>query len=209
MPKISTYTATTPALDDKLLGTDINGTPTNATKNFTVESIKDLILEKETLVMTATSTGDQILSAADTKTQVSFGAFQQNAYARMESTGTLWILTAGVYKITAYLNSGCGATSMGDTHVDYFYGAFLNGSPIRSTVQNTVYFDAFDFDPAQTIPIEFVVTAAANDIIQIYQAASVFVPSGPSLMLSGLVEKATGTTGMLAVPAANLYLSKL
>jgi len=36
MPKISTYTTSTPALDDKLIGSDANATPANSTKNFTL-----------------------------------------------------------------------------------------------------------------------------------------------------------------------------
>jgi hypothetical protein len=36
MPKISTYATTTPALDDKLIGSDANATPANSTKNFTL-----------------------------------------------------------------------------------------------------------------------------------------------------------------------------
>tara|TARA_R100001594_G_scaffold137534_1_gene180650 strand:- start:125 stop:382 length:258 start_codon:yes stop_codon:yes gene_type:complete len=39
MAKISTYATSTPALTDKLIGSDADGTPTDATKNFTVESI--------------------------------------------------------------------------------------------------------------------------------------------------------------------------
>ena len=39
MAKISTYATSTPALTDKLIGSDADGTPTDATKNFTVESM--------------------------------------------------------------------------------------------------------------------------------------------------------------------------
>ncbi len=39
MAKISTYATSTPALTDKLIGSDADGTPTDATKNFTVESL--------------------------------------------------------------------------------------------------------------------------------------------------------------------------
>tara|TARA_R110002167_G_scaffold317639_3_gene523269 strand:- start:4445 stop:5284 length:840 start_codon:yes stop_codon:yes gene_type:complete len=42
MPKISSYTVTTPASGDLLIGSDVNATPNNSTKNFTVGSILDL-----------------------------------------------------------------------------------------------------------------------------------------------------------------------
>ena len=42
MPKISSYTTTAPASGDLLIGSDVNATPNNSTKNFTVGSILDL-----------------------------------------------------------------------------------------------------------------------------------------------------------------------
>lgn len=40
MPKINSYaTVDTPLLTDKLIGTDVGGTPANQTKNFTVEQL--------------------------------------------------------------------------------------------------------------------------------------------------------------------------
>tara|TARA_R110002167_G_scaffold132634_1_gene316946 strand:+ start:254 stop:1090 length:837 start_codon:yes stop_codon:yes gene_type:complete len=42
MPKISTYTTTTPASGDLLIGSDVNASPDNSTKNFTVGSILNL-----------------------------------------------------------------------------------------------------------------------------------------------------------------------
>lgn len=42
MSKISTYATVTPTVSDKVIGTDVVGTPTDATKNFTVGSIASL-----------------------------------------------------------------------------------------------------------------------------------------------------------------------
>ena len=42
MPKISTYATTTPALTDKLIGTDANDN--SATKNFTVGDVIGLVV---------------------------------------------------------------------------------------------------------------------------------------------------------------------
>ena len=57
MPKISSYTTTAPALTDKLIGTDTNDN--SATKNFTVESIRDLVsFTKEVQVLDSSETTD-------------------------------------------------------------------------------------------------------------------------------------------------------
>ena len=42
MSKISTYATVTPTVSDKVIGTDVAGTPTDATKNFTAGSIAAL-----------------------------------------------------------------------------------------------------------------------------------------------------------------------
>ena len=42
MSKISTYTTITPTTSDKVIGTDVAGTPADATKNFTAGSIAAL-----------------------------------------------------------------------------------------------------------------------------------------------------------------------
>ena len=42
MSKISTYATVAPTVSDTVIGTDVVGTPTDATKNFTVGSIAAL-----------------------------------------------------------------------------------------------------------------------------------------------------------------------
>jgi len=42
MSKISTYATVTPTTSDKVIGTDVVGTPNDATKNFTAGSIAAL-----------------------------------------------------------------------------------------------------------------------------------------------------------------------
>lgn len=56
MPKISTYATTTPALDDKLIGSDANATPANSTKNFTLGDALTLF-NGNAVPVSATSTG--------------------------------------------------------------------------------------------------------------------------------------------------------
>ena len=42
MAKISSYSTTTPVLTDKLIGTDVGGTPADATKNFLLSDVQTL-----------------------------------------------------------------------------------------------------------------------------------------------------------------------
>tara|TARA_B110000483_G_C18136635_1_gene519758 strand:+ start:1229 stop:1486 length:258 start_codon:yes stop_codon:yes gene_type:complete len=64
MSKISTYATTTPALDDKLIGSDANATPTNATKNFTLGDTLGLF-NGNAVPALATSTGTKGQIAVD------------------------------------------------------------------------------------------------------------------------------------------------
>tara|TARA_R100000963_G_C4592385_1_gene69116 strand:+ start:219 stop:488 length:270 start_codon:yes stop_codon:yes gene_type:complete len=48
MPKISTYAnAGAPTLTDKLIGTEVGATPTDATKNFTIKQLLTLLEASE------------------------------------------------------------------------------------------------------------------------------------------------------------------
>ena len=67
MAKISSYSTSTPVLTDKLIGTDVGGSPTDATKNFLLSDIQALFnLTTNTLsdVLTAgnTATADIVLT---------------------------------------------------------------------------------------------------------------------------------------------------
>lgn len=64
MAKIESYPTATPRLPDLLLGTDSGST--NATKNFTVESLKDFIISSSAPVSaSATGTAGQVAYDAD------------------------------------------------------------------------------------------------------------------------------------------------
>ena len=53
MSKISTYATVTPSASDKVIGTDVAGTPTDATKNFTAGSIAALAKQSGVLNLPA------------------------------------------------------------------------------------------------------------------------------------------------------------
>ena len=59
MGKISTYTTTTPELNDKLIGSEANSTPSDATKNFTIGDI---------VALTPDNTLSEVLAAGNTAT---------------------------------------------------------------------------------------------------------------------------------------------
>ena len=296
MPKISSYTTATPALTDKLIGSDANGNPTNETKNFTVQGVRDAILPETTtqtptltdrvfganpsdasprllnrnftinniknvilpttsqenpvltdkifgsdvaspqvpnqhftlqgvkdlivptpnLVLNSANYADQELTAANTKTHISFGNAVSNSYVDLNAAGDVEILTAGSYTIRVALNCGSIQTSATDRHVDYYFTVESGGNGIAPsqaypTVQNTVFFDATDFDPAQTLIQEYpFFNVAANTIIDFYWSGSIYSnASNPGLFRTALVNRPTGTTGFLAVPSATIQIVKL
>ena len=83
MTKISLYSTVTPALDDKIIGTEVAGSPSNVTKNFTVGSIVDL-LQLATLdrSLDATNSADNSIapSATNTLEKISFGVAFKKLY---------------------------------------------------------------------------------------------------------------------------------
>jgi hypothetical protein len=212
MPKISTYTTVAPSLSDKLIGTDVAGTPANATKNFTIGSVVDLIegYTKRTRIADLISNVDQELTVgANTRLQVSFGAPYTGDNFTLDSSGTVLCKIAGGYNFEYRFNSGTIQTGAGDQHVDFFYTVSKNGVQEDYTVQNTVYFDAGDSDPAQTIIVNFFMDLAVDDTVAAYQAASIYNPSGSGINRTGLIAKATSTSGMSAVPSSALLIDRL
>tara|TARA_R110000751_G_scaffold134837_1_gene237385 strand:- start:2340 stop:2981 length:642 start_codon:yes stop_codon:yes gene_type:complete len=212
MPKISTYTTVAPSLSDKLIGTDVAGTPANATKNFTIGSVVDLIegYMKRTRIADLISNVDQELTVgANARLQVSFGAPYTGDNFTLDSSGTVLCKIAGGYNFEYRFNSGTMQTGSGDQHVDFFYTVSKNGVQEDYTVQNTVYFDAGDSDPAQTIIVNFFMDLAVDDVVYAYQAASVYNPSGAGINKTGLIAKATSTSGMSAVPSSALLIDRL
>ncbi len=299
MPKISSYTTSTPALTDKLLGTDVDGTPSNATKNFTVESVaeitkntilpetttqtpvltdkvfgsndsgnprtpnrnftvqgirdtiipatsidvplltdkifgsddanpqvpnqhytlqgvKNLIAPPQNLVLNTQNFSNQELTAANTKTQVSFGSAVSNSYVDLNAAGDVEILTAGNYFIRVAINCGAIQTSASDRHVDYYFTVESGGNAVPPsqaypTIQNTVFFDASDFNPAQTLIQEYpFFNVAANTVIDFYWSGSVYSSApNPGQFRTALVNRDTGTSGFFGVPSAAIQIIKL
>ena len=66
MARISTYTVVSPNLDDKIIISETNGTPSDVTKNITVEGLKTFINEEFTLQTAITNGNTYQASPADT-----------------------------------------------------------------------------------------------------------------------------------------------
>ena len=214
MPKISTYTTqSTPALTDKLIGTD--SLDNNATKNFSIGSVANLIQNSnEFNVLVARNTSDQELTAAQTKTQVDFGDQVISEYAIVDMNGTIRIDVAGSYRFIMIFNAGCIQTAIGDVHVDYYFnfeqriaGVYTQ---ILDTMQNTVFFDGNDTEPAQTLRMEYLVeNITAGTLFTANFAADKYVAGVQGQMRSALVARPTSVVGMNNVPSAALYINKI
>ena len=157
----------TPALTDKIFATDV-ASPQVPNQHFNLQGVKDLIVPTPTLVLDTQNFADQELSAASTKTAISFGSAVTNSFVDLNTSGDIEILTAGNYLIRVALNCGAIQTSQGARHIDYYFivesgGNGVPPSQAYPTVQNTVYFAGGDTDPAQTLIQEYpVFNAAAN-----------------------------------------------
>ena len=104
MPKISTYANSSPVLlTDKVIGTNVSGTPTNVTKNFLISDLLTLFQSNITL--------QNVLDAGNTATQ------------SITLTGA--ITQTGDFGITGNLTQSGGALTLGGTVKD-FNGALGN-----------------------------------------------------------------------------------
>tara|TARA_R110000765_G_scaffold15089_1_gene43795 strand:+ start:3387 stop:4004 length:618 start_codon:yes stop_codon:yes gene_type:complete len=74
MAKISSYSTTTPVLTDKLIGTDVGGTPADATKNFLLSDVQTLfksgIALSDVLAAGNTATANIVLTGDITATNL-------------------------------------------------------------------------------------------------------------------------------------------
>ena len=213
MAKISTYNTSIPTVNDNLLGTD--SSDNNATKNFPIANLIDLINNSDEYnILVNRNTSDQELSAAQTKTQVDFGPNTVTDFAICDVNGTIKILQAGTYRIVMLFNAGCIQTAIGEIHVDYFFNLEQRISNVYTqifdTMQNTVYFDGNDAEPAQTLRMEYLLeNVSANTFYKANFAASTYVAGGQGQMRSALVARPTSVVGMNDIPSAALYINKL
>ena len=115
MTKISLYSTVTPALDDKIIGTEVAGSPSNVTKNFTVGSIVDLLqlaTLNESLVASSTATSFRP-GTTDTLEKIDFGVAQANPNVSLAVDGTITAVKAGWYIVSTNFGLECG-TGTGD-----------------------------------------------------------------------------------------------
>lgn len=210
-------TAATPTLTDRIFAANpSDANPRLLNKTFTLSNVKTLLSEPTQLVLNTANFADQELTAASTKTAISFGSAISNSFVDLNTSGDIEILTAGNYLIRVALNCGAIQTSQGARHIDYYFivesgGNGVPPSQAYPTVQNTVYFAGGDTDPAQTLIQEYpFFNAAANTIIDFYWSGSYYSSAAnPSLFRTALVNRPTGTTGFNGVPSAAIQIIKV
>mgnify|MGYP003131571912 CR=1 FL=1 len=199
-----------PAFTDKIFATDV-ASPRVPNQHFTLQGVKDLIAPCS-LILNSASTVDQELSAANTKTLVAFGSAVDTNFVQLNVTGDVIIKLAGSYSVRVAINCGCnGITSQINRHIDYYFSVDKDGTQAFQTAQNTVYFDRGDTDPAQTLIAEYpFYNIAANTTLQFYWSGSYYSPAvNPGIFKTALVNRPTGTTGMLGVPSAHIQITRL
>jgi hypothetical protein len=134
MAKIGTYPVdTTPNLNDKLIGTDVNNL--DITKNYLIGDIVGLANANlsATQVLNGSSTVNQVPAALDEPLVVSFGAAQGTSQddVMIDAQGKVTFNNSGIYFINGY-----GAVerfgSSGGTAIFLFRGV-LNGTQITAT----------------------------------------------------------------------------
>ena len=159
MPKISTYATTTPALTDKLIGTDANDN--SATKNFTVGDVLGL---SQGLVLDSFNTVAQPILSANTPQQVVFGSAVANDSVSLASDGSITFLKAGRYIIESRFNGGRIISGSG-ANFNLFYASKLNGTQIGNTIEDSVKVTSGISDFYDTTMNTFVLSVNSNDVL--------------------------------------------
>jgi len=166
MTKISLYSTVTPALDDKIIGTEVSGSPANVTKNFTVGSIVDL-LQLATLdrSLSATCPDNGIApSTTNTLEKINFGAAQANPNISLDISGTITAQKAGWYLVetTFGLVSGIGTAKV-ITNIAIYKNGVLYGKPQAwQRVQNSSH------NIVEAVTNSFQIELAVNDTLEFY-----------------------------------------
>tara|TARA_R110000796_G_scaffold47643_2_gene114382 strand:+ start:920 stop:1354 length:435 start_codon:yes stop_codon:yes gene_type:complete len=104
MPKISTIANSSPVLlTDKMVGTNVTGTPTNVTKNFLVSDLLTLFQSNITLqnVLDSGNTATQSIILTGDITQT--GNTTQTGIFSLEATGSM--LLSGPFRTTSTIES--------------------------------------------------------------------------------------------------------
>ena len=164
MPKISSYTTTAPASGDLLIGSDVNASPTNSTKNFTVSSVLALGTPV-TQVLDSSSVVDQFTENLGAITKIKFGSAVSNNNILLDALGDITFLIAGNYLIENTFNVGQISASTVATPFSLSYGGFVNG--VQAIDSKTYRWDiaANETDYYNTKSDTFIFQATANDIL--------------------------------------------
>ncbi len=196
MPKISSYSTTSPALTDKLIGTDANDN--SATKNFTVGDVIGLVASPLSFTqdLTAASFGNQQPSAQNTLKQISFGGLGAvGTNTSLSGSGDLTFNTAGAYYINYAVNKGIVTATNTEGMLQVSFGVFKNETQIMHTIRDTQYYPANEgIGGGESINMSFMFEASALDVLKFKM-----ITNSTSM---GLVSKAQ--LNLDNVPSANI-----
>ena len=193
MPKISTYATTTPALTDKLIGTDANDN--SATKNFTVGDVLGL---SQGLVLDSFNTVAQPILSANTPQQVVFGSAVSNDSVSLASDGSITFLKAGRYIIESRFNGGRIISGSG-ANFNLFYASKLNGTQIGNTIEDSIYVTSNVSSFFDTTINTFVLSVDSNDVLT-FEFKSEITSAGLGV---------STTTGFNDIPSSVIRINKV
>ena len=194
MPKISSYSTTTPALADKLIGTDANDN--SATKNFTVGDVLGL---SQGLVLDSFNSASQPIASTSTPQQVVFGSAVANDSVSLAADGSITFLKAGRYIIESRFNGGRITSGSSNTTFNMFYASKLNGTQIGNTIEDSVYVSSGVGGFFDTTINTFVLSVNSNDVLTFEFKTS--------LVLAGL--GVSTTAGFNDIPSSVIRINKV
>ena len=153
MAKISSYSTTTPVLTDKLIGTDVGGTPADATKNFLLSDVQTLfksgIALSDVLAAGNTATANIVLTGDITATNLAatLAITAPTITASGTVTGATVTATGAVNGATVDASgtvTGATVTSTGDVNAVHVFSTTLRTSVIQKAVGTDLHIGGLD-----------------------------------------------------------------
>jgi len=162
MAKISTYPTVAPTLSDLLIGTDVENA--NATKNFTVSELFNLLKSTYGAYGSFYSNQAQSASAINTATAITYNVSDLENNVAIVDNSKITVQTTGVFNIqfSAQLHDTAGGSST----IDIWLAK--NGTAISNT-NTKIVMDANSYNVAAW---NFFVDAVADDYFEIMWATS-------------------------------------
>jgi hypothetical protein len=200
MSKINTYTTVTPVAGDKVIGTDVGGTPADATKNFTVESIAALAGSSFTNVLSAESlAATQSPGAVNTLFNAEFGAAQGTA-----ADPVMMTVAGGVTfnEVGSYIVEVCLSFSTTAAAAQGIWQMTKNGFGVETYL---TYIDAASHLVCESRTVVRKVTAVGETLTVVFAGDN----DGGLAGIAQLESYTPATPGFENVPSASINIYRL